>query len=53
MRYIKPCIIIIILSVGARSASAIVDEAMKAAKRMVNDQMNGKGGVSLVAMLQG
>jgi len=29
---------------GARSASAIVDEAMKAAKRMVNDQMNGKGG---------
>jgi len=31
---------------GARSASAIVDEAMKAAKRMVNDQMNGRGGGS-------
>lgn len=33
---------------GARSAQAIVDEALKAVQRSVKDKLNGKGGVSIV-----
>ena len=39
-------LLFLLSSSGARSAQAIVDEALKAAQRVVKDRLSGRGGSS-------